>query len=80
MAAVQALRDNPHCVLATTPCGGHLGWVSGEGGPLDAPWSNEVMMQWLLSVLQGTREGLRMPGASPAAAAEVQLVEAGASK
>eukprot|EP00967_Tisochrysis_lutea_P061450 scaffold78755_cov20-Tisochrysis_lutea.AAC.1 len=38
----QALRENPNCVLATTPCGGHLGWVSGKGGPLEAPWSNEV--------------------------------------
>ncbi len=30
----QAMKDNPDCILVVTPCGGHLGWVSGPGAPL----------------------------------------------
>lgn len=30
----QAIYDNPNCILVITPCGGHLGWVSGPGAPL----------------------------------------------
>ncbi len=30
----QAMQDNPNCILVVTPCGGHLGWVSGPGAPL----------------------------------------------
>ncbi len=30
----QAMQDNPDCILVVTPCGGHLGWVSGPGAPL----------------------------------------------
>lgn len=30
----QAMRDNPNCILVVTPCGGHLGWVSGPEAPL----------------------------------------------
>lgn len=36
-----ACEANPNCVLATTPCGGHLGWVSGPGAPFDHPWTGE---------------------------------------
>lgn len=74
---VQALSENPNCVLATTPCGGHLGWVSGSDGPLEAPWSNEVMMQWLVSVMQATKEGIQLGGGSVPPAAGVSS-EAGA--
>ncbi len=28
------MQDNPDCILVVTPCGGHLGWVSGPGAPL----------------------------------------------
>jgi len=74
----EALRENPNCVLATTPCGGHLGWVSGKGGPLEAPWSNEVMMQWLVSVMQSQKEGQGMMGGI--AGAEAKLEEVGAKR
>ena len=30
---VSAIQANPHCVLAITPAGGHLGWCSGPGAP-----------------------------------------------
>ncbi|KAL6748722.1 Alpha/Beta hydrolase protein [Haematococcus lacustris] len=34
----QALSRNPHTLLVTTTSGGHLGWVSGDQGPLGHPW------------------------------------------
>ncbi|KAF5833636.1 hypothetical protein DUNSADRAFT_10015, partial [Dunaliella salina] len=75
-----ALRENPNCVLATTPCGGHLGWVSGKGGPLEAPWSNEVMMQWLVSVMQSQKEGQGMGNVVINVRAEAKLEEVGAKR
>jgi len=43
---------------------------------LDAPWSNEVMLQWLQSVLQSRREGQGLgEGASEAAGAEAHVLE-----
>ena len=32
----QAIADNPNCVLASTPTGGHLAWISGPTGPFGA--------------------------------------------
>ncbi|WIA39316.1 hypothetical protein OEZ86_005431 [Tetradesmus obliquus] len=32
-----AIQDNPYCMLAVTPCGGHLGWASGPGAPFQQP-------------------------------------------
>ena len=29
----QAIADNPNCILASTPTGGHLAWISGPTGP-----------------------------------------------
>ena len=46
----QALRDNPNCILVVTPYGGHLGWVSGPGAPLGAPWSTQAVVEWMTSV------------------------------
>ncbi|GFH19574.1 PAS domain-containing protein, partial [Haematococcus lacustris] len=43
----QALSRNPHTLLVTTTSGGHLGWVSGDQGPLGHPWSDQAMMEWL---------------------------------
>ncbi len=45
-----ALEANPRCVLAATPCGGHLGWASGPGAPFGAPWTDAAVMEWLSSV------------------------------
>lgn len=51
----EALAANAKCVLATTPTGGHLGWVAGRGAPWGAPWSDQVMTEWLEAVLQQLR-------------------------
>lgn len=45
-----ACQANPNCVLVTTACGGHLGWVSGPGAPFSHPWTDNVMTEWFSSV------------------------------
>jgi predicted alpha/beta-fold hydrolase len=45
------LAANPHCVLATTARGGHLGWCAGPGGPTAAPWSDAPTIEFLYSAL-----------------------------
>lgn len=49
------LAANTDCVLVVTPCGGHLGWVSGPGAPFGHPWTDVAVVQWLKSVLQELR-------------------------
>lgn len=44
------IQANPNCVLAVTPCGGHLGWASGPGAPFNHPWSDAAVFEWLTSV------------------------------
>jgi len=46
------LRDNHHCILVTTPTGGHLGWCSGPQGPRGAPWTDAVVTEYLNAVLK----------------------------
>jgi hypothetical protein len=48
----QHFLTNPKCILATTPTGGHLGWVAGRGAPLGAPWSDDVAVEFLTAVLE----------------------------
>ncbi|KAJ9528889.1 hypothetical protein QJQ45_000448 [Haematococcus lacustris] len=64
----QALSRNPHTLLVTTTSGGHLGWVSGDQGPLGHPWSDQAMMEWLVSVTRtlGYTKGGSGPGPGPA--------------
>jgi hypothetical protein len=45
-----AIAANPNCVLAVTPCGGHLGWAAGPGAPFGQPWSDGAVFEWLSSV------------------------------
>lgn len=40
-------QANPNCVLIVTPRGGHLGWVAGEEAPNGAPWTDQVVMEFL---------------------------------
>jgi len=37
-------------VLIVTPRGGHLGWVAGEEAPNGAPWTDQVVMEFLQHV------------------------------
>lgn len=48
----EAIKANPNCMLVTTPYGGHLGWVAGEGSPFGPPWSDLAAIQWLDAVLR----------------------------
>lgn len=66
-----ACAANPNVTLVTTPCGGHLGWVSGRGGLRGQPWSDDAMTEWFSSVVQelrarGITGRLHSPGAAPA--------------
>ena len=51
-----ALRQNPNCSLVVTPGGGHLGWVSGPGAFLGAPWTNDAVAEWLAGAVQLLQE------------------------
>jgi hypothetical protein len=41
---------SPGRIDAVTKTGGHLGWVSEEGGYFGEPWTDRVITEWLLSV------------------------------
>ncbi|KAM0934411.1 putative alcohol O-acetyltransferase [Dioscorea sansibarensis] len=43
----EKVKDNPYCLLIVTPQGGHLGWVAGDEAPFGAPWTDEVVMEFL---------------------------------
>ncbi|XP_039141968.1 embryogenesis-associated protein EMB8 [Dioscorea cayenensis subsp. rotundata] len=43
----EEIKDNPYCLLIVTPQGGHLGWVAGDEAPFGAPWTDEVVMEFL---------------------------------
>lgn len=34
-------------MLIVTPQGGHLGWVAGDEAPFGAPWTDNVVMDFL---------------------------------
>ncbi|CAG9467412.1 unnamed protein product [Pedinophyceae sp. YPF-701] len=46
-----AIDRNPNCVLAVTPHGGHLGWVTTEGGLTGAPWTDNAVAEYFNAVL-----------------------------
>lgn len=63
------------CLFAVTKTGGHLGWVSDVGGYVGEPWTDSIIIEWLLSVqlqlsrdaannLEG-RNGSRLPTTTP---------------
>ncbi|KAB2049090.1 hypothetical protein ES319_A13G153700v1 [Gossypium barbadense] len=41
------IKDNPNCMLIVTPQGGHLGWVAGDDAPFGAPWTDNVVIEFL---------------------------------
>ncbi|XP_047315720.1 embryogenesis-associated protein EMB8-like [Impatiens glandulifera] len=47
------INENPNCMLIVTPQGGHLGWIAGSEGPLGAPWTNSVVMDFLVHLENG---------------------------
>jgi len=60
----EALAANPHCVLAITPYGGHLGWVQ-PGNPRGRPWTDEPMLEFLQAAIKvRKREQQSSPAAS----------------
>ncbi|XP_047336010.1 embryogenesis-associated protein EMB8-like [Impatiens glandulifera] len=43
------IKENQNCMLIVTPKGGHLGWMAaGSKSPLGAPWTNSVVMDFLV--------------------------------
>ena len=79
---VEALRANPHCVLVTTPSGGHIGWMSGPDAPFGAPWPYRTVLDFLWAVLERDGRGPRLAGSrrGAAAAAEAAPAPAGAGR
>jgi predicted alpha/beta-fold hydrolase len=47
-----AIRGNQNCVLAVTPTGGHLGWVSGPKAPLGGPWTGQPVLEFFNATLK----------------------------
>lgn len=41
------IKDNSNCMLIVTPQGGHLGWVAGDDAPFGAPWTDNVVIEFL---------------------------------
>jgi hypothetical protein len=54
-----AIAANPHCLLATTQRGGHLGWCAGPAGAAGPPWSDGPTIEFLYAALmERYRRGL----------------------
>lgn len=45
------IQRNPKCALVVTPTGGHLGWMSGKDGPFGAPWTDEVVLEFMTATM-----------------------------
>eukprot|EP00897_Mesotaenium_endlicherianum_P004421 jgi/Mesen1/4006/ME000211S03190 len=45
-----AIKENSNCILVVTPYGGHLGWVAGEEAPFGAPWTDPLVMEYLVAL------------------------------
>ena len=46
-----AIEENPNCVLAVTPYGGHLGWVTRHNGARGGPWTDLPVIEFLAAIL-----------------------------
>ena len=33
-----------------TPYGGHIGWIAGKEAPFGRPWTDELVMEYLIAV------------------------------
>ena len=51
----KAIEANPNFSLVITPAGGHLGWVSGSNAPLQAPWTDLAIIEWLQGLSQASK-------------------------
>ncbi len=61
-------------MLACTETGGHLGWVSRGGeGILGAPWTDQVMVEWLNAVMEEGMKG--ESGSVRGSEAETQMLQ-----
>jgi predicted alpha/beta-fold hydrolase len=61
----ELFASNPHLVLATTPTGGHLGWITDSDTLWGGPWTDRVVLEFLQAVLARTQ----LPQAAQAATA-----------
>eukprot|EP00850_Spirogloea_muscicola_P019087 SM000183S03981 [mRNA] locus=s183:226330:229488:+ [translate_table: standard] len=44
------IKANRHCILVVTPYGGHLGWCAGPDAPFGAPWTDAIVMKYLMKL------------------------------
>lgn len=45
------IQKNSNCALVVTPTGGHLGWMSGKDGAYGAPWTDDVVVEFLTAMM-----------------------------
>ena len=43
-------QNNPQTLLVVTPYGGHIGWIAGKEAPFGRPWTDELVMEYLIAV------------------------------
>lgn len=43
---IDALKQNPSCIVVVTPHGGHLGWMRPDA-MFDGPWTDQLMLDFL---------------------------------
>lgn len=55
-APVEDVASNPCVMLVVTPYGGHLGWVAGREAPFGAPWTDPLVMEYLVALERGARK------------------------
>lgn len=54
---IELLEDLDNCMTVVTPKGGHLGFLSANGGLLGAAWYNGLMLDWLAAVVKWKESG-----------------------
>lgn len=50
------IESNDKVLLVTTSTGGHLGWVTTQGGPFGAPWPYAPALEFLSAAMERPRE------------------------
>ena len=48
---VDAIKENPYTILATTKRGGHTGWLSGLNPFRGLSWGERVVLQYLETLI-----------------------------
>ena len=72
------IESNDKVLLVTTTTGGHLGWVTTQGGPFGAPWPYAPALEFLSAAMERPRKGAREEAPASAAMMDNRGGRAGA--